>query len=116
MNVSYTAHYKNYLAGTGNGTHPTIKIEAPEGKYRIYYVGYNHGSNITATVNGKNFTAEPGVNFAAKSSDASYVLKCYAIDIEMSIDNSLITFDSSEQWLPDTYTVAVIGSSELSSN
>ncbi len=114
MDSAFTENYKNYVGGTGsNATHPTITLNAPAGKYRIYYVGYNHGNNIQAIVNGKTYTAGEGKQLAARSADSNYVLKYYEIDIEMMSDNSTITFDSTEQWLPDTYCVAVVGSSEL---
>ena len=114
MDSKFTANYKNYVGGTGDkGTHPTITLNADKGKYRIYYVGYNHGKNVQAKVNGKTYTAGTGKQLAARSSDANYVLKYYEIDIEMTSKNSTITFDSTEQWLPDTYCVAVVGSAEL---
>ncbi len=114
MDSKFTANYKNYVGGTGNSaTHPTIVLNADKGKYRIYYVGYNHGDNIQAKVNGKTYTAGEGKQLAARSTDANYVLKYYEIDIEMTSKNSTITFDSTEAYLPDTYCVAVVGSAEL---
>ncbi len=111
MDSKFTANYVNYVGGTGDrGTHPTITLNADAGKYRIYYVGCNHGNNVQAKVNGKTYTATPGKDLAK---GGSKTLKYYEIDIEMTSKNSTITFDSTEQWLPDTYCVAVVGSAEL---
>ncbi len=113
MASKFTEHYKNYVGGTGDkATHPTITLEAPAGKYKIYYVGYNNEKNIQAIVNGKTYTATAGTPLAEKPDDKNYVLKYYTIDIEMTSDNSTITFDSTETWLPDTYCVVIVGSAE----
>ncbi len=113
MDTKFTEHYKNYVGGTGDkATHPTIELDAPAGKYKIYYVGYNNEKNIQAKVNGKTYTAGGGTPLAAQVNNTGYVLKYYTIDIEMTQDDSIITFDSSEEWLPDTYCVVVVGSAE----
>ena len=106
-------NYKNFIAGTGNGAHPQIKLNAPAGKYRIYYLGFNSGNNVTAEVGGETYTAEPGMNFAYKDGLSSDILKLYAIDIEMAESNQTITFNSTDQWLPDLYAIVVVGMSEL---
>ena len=110
---SLVANYKNYVAGTGNGTHPSVILNAPAGKYRIYYLGYNHGNNITAEVNGNVYTAGAGEELAYRENDESYILKVYTIDIETETNPAVITFDSTDQWLPDLYSIVVVGSSEL---
>ena len=110
---SLTANYKNYIGGTGTDTHPSITLNAPAGKYRIYYLGYNSGNNITAEVNGNVYTAGAGENCAYSADNPSYVLKVYTIDIEMTEANSVITFDSADQWLPDLYALVAVGSGEL---
>ena len=103
-------HYKNYISGTSSsGTHPQISLTADAGEYKIYYLGYNYGNNITASVGGKTLTAGEGVNFAYQSDNASRVLKLYTIDmtLENDVTNETITFDSTDQWLPDLYAIVV---------
>ncbi len=106
-------NYKNFIASTGDGAHPQIQLNAPAGKYRLYYLGFQSGNNVTAEVGGKIYTAAPGVNFAYKQEQSSDILKLYAIDIEMAEPNQTITFDSTDQWLPDLYAIVVVGMSEL---
>lgn len=110
---SLITNYKNYIGGTGTDTHPSITLNAPAGKYRIYYLGYNSGNNVTAEVNGNVYTAGAGENFAYNVESPIYILKVYSMDIEMSEPNSVITFNSTDQWLPDLYAVVVVGSSEF---
>lgn len=110
MDAALVKNYKNYISGTSDrGSHPQIKLDAPKGLYRIYFAGYNHGNNVTASVGGKTFTAEPGVQLAAKENNAGYVLKYYVIDIELAESGDTIIFDSTDQWLPDLYCIVVTG-------
>ncbi|MDO5398543.1 MAG: pectinesterase family protein [bacterium] len=108
VNSEYTGHYLNYISGTNTGgSHPQITLEAPAGLYTAYLIGYNHGNNVQAIADGKSYTAEAGVPFAAKTNDSSYILKSYKIDIEVNEKNDVITFDSTDSWLPDTYIFVV---------
>lgn len=108
VDSAYAGHYLNYISGTNaGGSHPQITLEAPAGLYTAYLIGYNHGNNVQAIVDGKSYTAEAGVPFAAKANDSSYVLKSYKIDIEVNEKNDVITFDSTDSWLPDTYIFVV---------
>lgn len=106
-------NYKNFIASTGDGAHPQIQLNAPAGKYRLYYLGFQSGNNVTAEVGGKIYTAAPGVNFAYKQEQSSDILKLYAIDIEMAEPNQTVTFNSTDPWLPDLYAVVAVGTSEL---
>ncbi len=115
VDPDYVGNYKNYISGTAsNGTHPQITVTpAKAGKYDIYLIGYNHGDNVQALVGDKAYTAAAGVQFAAKTNDSGYVLKSYKIEeVELPAGKTTITFDSTDQWLPDTYAVAVVGTAE----
>lgn len=115
VDPDYVKNYRNYVCGTAtNGTHPKINVTpAKAGKYDIYLIGYNHGNNIQAIVGSKTYIAAEGIRFAANTSNLSYVLKSYKIaDVELPEGTTTITFDSTDQWLPDTYAVAVVGTAE----
>ncbi|HIV86283.1 MAG TPA: hypothetical protein H9900_05680 [Candidatus Monoglobus merdigallinarum] len=108
------ANYLNYVGGmAGDSSHPQITLNAPAGKYVVYYLGYNHGNNMTATVDGNTYTAGAGVNLAYRGDRTDVILKLYTIGIEMQSANSTITFDSTDQYLPDLYAIVVVGTGEF---
>ncbi|MGM9937597.1 MAG: hypothetical protein ACI38A_09645, partial [Candidatus Ornithomonoglobus sp.] len=115
VNADLIANYKNYVGGTdAQATHPQIKVTPSKaGTYDIYLIGYNHGNNVSCTVGSSTFTAGAGVPLAAKTSDSGYVLKSYKIaDVVLPAGAITITFDSTDQWLPDTYAAVVVGTAE----
>ena len=110
LRADLVAHYKNYICGTAtNGTHPQIKVTAPAGNYKLYYLGYNNESAFTATMKDVTYTAGAGEQFAYKSDNETYVLKLYTMDITLdkAVVNETMTFDAPISWLPDTYAVII---------
>lgn len=108
LNAEYIGHYLNYISGTNEGgSHPKITLSAPAGYYTVYLVGYNNDNKVKVIVDGETYYAEEGVQFAAKESNTSYVLKSYKIDVKVKKNNDTITFDSDNSWLPDSYVFVV---------
>ncbi len=109
LSAELAAGYRNFIGGTGTTSRASIKLNAPAGKYKLYYIGYNHGKDpMTATINGKSYKAEAGVNFAYKESDASRILKSYAIDIVLENEGDEIVFDTADKWIPDLYGIVAV--------
>lgn len=110
VDASLIANYKNYVGGTaGAATHPTIKVTAPAGNYKIYYLGYNHGKNMTATIGSQTITASAGTDFAYNVKNSIYILKIYEMDLSLdtAVSDETITFDSTDEYLPDLYAIVI---------
>lgn len=105
--------YKNYISGTAsNGTHPYITADLAAGTYTIYFLGYNHGNEVNATIASTNETVydrSKGVQFAYKQESPEYILKLYTLTftLDKAVNGETITFNTSDQWLPDLYAVVL---------
>ena len=100
------ANYKNYICGTGNGTHPSIKATLGAGTHKLYYLGYGNESAFTATMNGVSYTAGTGVEFIKNNKGT---LKVYEIEITLTeaVTDAEIVFDTTATWLPDMYSIVI---------
>ena len=106
-----TANYKNYVGGTGSkASQPYIEgINLEPGTYNVYYLGYNNEVAIDATIGDISFSipAASGVPVAREDNNASRVLKAYKFTFtaETALTNATLTFNTTEQWLPDIFSV-----------
>ena len=106
-----TANYKNYVGETGSkASQPYIEgINLEPGTYNVYYLGYNNEVAIDATIGDISFSipAASGVPVAREDNNASRVLKAYKFTFtaETALTNATLTFNTTEQWLPDIFSV-----------
>ncbi len=110
--------YKNYIVGTNTGyDSPYITADLPAGTYKVYFLGYNHGKEVNATIASTGETVYDttgGVQFAYQSDDASRILKLYTLEFTLStaVTGETITFDSTQDsWLPDLYAIVLTNQS-----
>ncbi|MGN0164012.1 MAG: pectinesterase family protein, partial [Candidatus Ornithomonoglobus sp.] len=111
VKASLTEKYLNYIGGTETEVHPTITYTTPlAGPYKIYYLGYNSGKAVQATIGDTTYMAS-SADFAT---DGSKTLKLYTIEAELRAGTHTIVFDDkTSSYLPDLYSVVIVYDGEI---